>query len=671
MADNINNCAACERTLRRRRPYVLNERLLETRRDFVEQLLRIVGGEITFDGTRSICHSCRHRIDAAINQERQVPAAPVLPAAVVNVQGVRRAPNTARRCLIDNCNNSSLLQVPNSVKVQLLSYYHFYVPNLARICQRHLLHMAIEEIPGNITNQMTDLNAESVGDIINMYTQALEQRSQFNVDDVSDDELSFWTGRNRATFNDLLSQIPSLNRSSSTPRNDLAIYLCKIRSGEPNNRIASLFNITERTIGRKIHKVRQCLITDFVPLHLGLDHITRDEVIARNRVLPNVLFGNEESPKAIVTFDGTYIYIEKSSNFLFQRRSYSLHKFRNLIKPFMIVCADGYILDVTGPYSARTTDADIMKMILQNHDGPIEDGPFHFFFHEGDSFILDRGFRDSIPLIETYGYVAHMPPTKQPQDTQLSTEQANKSRLITMVRWVVETINGRFKRDFKIFKNRVFNKHVPHIFEDFKIAAALINYFQEPYGDSPYTEDFIEIINQNIQRPNRLFEYVEENNLNRQRVSFHRMTGNDPDIEHFPQLTIEELIKFSIGTYHVKLARSYCSEHLKAAGVYNMELYRHPTAIEGRNNNTLIRCRIHSRHVTTKIYYTYIMFDENVNGRNAITEYYCTCYHGKRTLGSCAHVISVVYYLGWARHRDHFDHPAMGMDYVLRDIEIQ
>ncbi|KAJ8720844.1 hypothetical protein PYW08_006309 [Mythimna loreyi] len=100
-------------------------------------------------------------------------------------------------------------------------------------------------------------------------------------------------------------------------------------------------------------------------------------------------------------------------------------------------------------------------------------------------------------------------------------------------------------------------------------------------------------------------------------------------------------------------------------------MYRHPAAIEGRNNNILIKCRIHSRHVTTKIYYTYIMFDESVNGINAITEYYCSCYHGKRTLGSCAHIISVVYYLGWARHRDHFDHPALGMDYVLRDIEIQ
>lgn len=626
--------------------------------------------QIAFDGTRSVCHSCRHRIDATINQtERQASPAPAPSAPVLNMQGVRRACNTARRCLIDNCNNGSLCQLPNSVKVQLLSYHHFYVPNLARICQWHLLHMTIEEIPENITSQMNDLNAESVGDIINMYTKALEQKSSFNVDDLSDEELIFWTGRNRASFNDLWSQIPSLHRNSNTLRNDLAIYLCKIRTGEPNNRIASLFNMSQRTVGRKINTVRQCLTADFVTLHLGLDHITRDEVIARNRAIPNVFFGNGESNKAIIIFDGTYIYVEKSSNFLFQRRSYSLHKYKNLIKPFMIVCADGYILDVTGPYSARTTDAQIMKMILENHDARIEDGPFHYFFHQGDVFILDRGFRDSIPSIETYGYEAHMPPSKQRQETQLSTEQANKSRLITMVRWVVETINGRFKRDFRIFRNRVFNKHVPHIFEDFKIAAALINYFQEPYEDSPYTEHFIEIINRNIQRPNWLARYVEENNLNRQRVTFHRMTANDPEVEHFPQLTIEDIIKFSIGTYHVKLARSYCSEHLKTTGVYNMEIYRHP-ATEGRNS-TLIRCRIQSRHVTAKMYYTYIMFLENVNEINAIKEYYCSCYHGKRTLGSCSHVISVIYYLGWARYQNQFDHPAIGMDDVLRDIENQ
>lgn len=75
-------------------------------------------------------------------------------------------------------------------------------------------------------------------------------------------------------------------------------------------------------------------------------------------------------------------------------------------------------------------------------------------------------------------------------------------------------MNGRFKRDFKLLRNRVFNKNVPYVYQDFRISAALINCFQEPYANSPYLEYFIEIINQNIERPNQLADYVQEHNIN-------------------------------------------------------------------------------------------------------------------------------------------------------------
>lgn len=96
----------------------------------------------------------------------------------------------------------------------------------------------------------------------------------------------------------------------------------------------------------------------------------------------------------------------------------------------MIVCSDGYIVDVIGPYAATSSDAIIMRTLMQeNSDWP------------NDVLILDRGFRDSIYVIEDCGYNPHMPPSRT-RGEQLSTAQANKSRLITMVRWVVETING-------------------------------------------------------------------------------------------------------------------------------------------------------------------------------------------------------------------------------------
>lgn len=629
--------------------------------------------QILFDGTRAICHPCWHMIHNIVNR----PTSPAPPVAAhvlgsINVPGLSRAANTSRHCMFDNCSRGQLRQVPNSVKVHLLSYYQLYIPSLARICHEHLMNTSVEEIPVNIQSRLSEITPECILDIIRIYTIALERKCFFNLEDEAQErELLFWTGLNRQQFNSLFDSIPSLNqqtRYNRTPRTDLAIYLCKLRTGAPNNRIGTIFNVAEASVARKILKVRTCLLTDFVPEHLGLDHISRNEVIQHGRILPTNIFGNEEMLKAIVIFDGTYLFIEKSSNFLFQRKTYSLHKYRNLIKPFLIVCADGYILDVTGPYPATMTDADIMKAILQNHGEPIEDGAFNYFFEEGDIFILDRGFRDAVPDIESHGYVPHMPPTKMMNEIQLTTENANKSRLITICRWVIEAINGRFKRDYKIFRQRVFNNTVPHIFEDFKIAAALINRFQEPYADSAYVNDFINIINENMNRPNLLADYVITNNVNRWRANFTRLRADSPDVADFPRLTEEDLILFAVGTYHVKLARSYASEHIKATGIYEIEVYREPQN-DQNDEDILIRCRIQSRHVQSRTYYTYVKYNTEAEGRTAIRQYYCSCIHGRRTVGSCAHVVSVLYYLGYAQHQDAFNHPALRLNDVLLDLE--
>ncbi|CAH2095672.1 unnamed protein product [Euphydryas editha] len=61
--------------------------------------------------------------------------------------------------------------------------------------------------------------------------------------------------------------------------------------------------------------------------------------------------------------------------------------------------------------------------------------------------------------------------------------------------------------------------------------------------------------------------------------------------------------------------------------------------------------------------------DSRENGRNGISGYYCSCIHGKRTLGCCAHVMSVLNYLGRARHEEQFAHPASFLDHVVLDIE--
>jgi len=124
-----------------------------------------------------------------------------------------------------------------------------------------------------------------------------------------------------------------------------------------------------RYIGKAIESARTALMNKIVPFHFGLDHISREYFIEHHtRDLAKYLFANGKDIAIVVT-DGIYIYIyiEKSSNYLFQRRSFSIHKGRPLVKPMMLVSTTGYILEIYGPYFAdgKNNDASILNNLIQ------------------------------------------------------------------------------------------------------------------------------------------------------------------------------------------------------------------------------------------------------------------------------------------------------------------
>ena len=49
---------------------------------------------------------------------------------------------------------------------------------------------------------------------------------------------------------------------------------------------------------------------------------------------------------------------------------------------------------------------------------------------------------------------------------QHNTEDANSSRLVTKIRWVIESANGRIKK-WKYFSNVLINKNIHTIKQDF------------------------------------------------------------------------------------------------------------------------------------------------------------------------------------------------------------
>lgn len=235
--------------------------------------------------------------------------------------------------------------------------------------------------------------------------------------------------------------------------------LTKLKTGLSNKVLSTLFNISKDSVRRTIKSVRKNLVQTFTPSNLGFQHVTREEVITNHtRPLAQTLFGHGMSP-VILILDGTYIYIKKSSNFRFQRRSFSLHKHRPLIKPMVIVTSTGYFVSILGPYCSdfKNNVANILKHAFVTDTENVKD-----WVKDGDVFVVDRGFRDSVDFLEDLGIKSEMPAFLDRGQKQLTTEQSNLSRLVTKIRWVVESANARLK-SWKFFDKVLPNSLIPYI----------------------------------------------------------------------------------------------------------------------------------------------------------------------------------------------------------------
>ena len=222
---------------------------------------------------------------------------------------------------------------------------------------------------------------------------------------------------------------------------------------------------------------KSALITNFVPNFVGFGAISRDDVQETHTSdLAVSLFSIFLSDSVILILDGTYIYIQKSSKNNVQRRCYSMHKHRPLVKPMVIVTTTGYIMSIIGPFFAdgKNNDASMLRNILdKNADGIMD------WLQEGDIFILDRGFRDILNSLEDDGFETKSPSFLPKAEKQLPTSEAYHSRLVTKIRWAVECVNGRIK-SWKYFDKIVPNSDVHNIQSYLLIVAALCNWYLPP-----------------------------------------------------------------------------------------------------------------------------------------------------------------------------------------------
>ncbi|CAF3381748.1 unnamed protein product [Rotaria socialis] len=549
------------------------------------------------------------------------------------------------------------IEINSSIRLYTLLEHDIYIENKTRCCSKHVSNdslkvESIESIKQNKARHCT-IHREELIDIFNDMKNELRKNCSkinelvknppLNFDDAKvclpEKAYQVLMGITRDQFDDLCSHIPRSKLRTSdlrTSRTAIAMLLVKLRLGISHETLCTLFGLeNKRQVSRILDSANIALKQHFVPKYLGFNHITREEILKEHtRPLAQQLLANNDPNKAIIILDGTYVYIQKSANNLLQRRTYSLHKGKPLVKPMMVVSTDGYIISAMGPYLAdgKNNDAEITKNIIYNNKEGMVD-----WLAANDVLVVDRGFRDVLEDLEKFGYTTKMPSFLRKGDKQFTTIQANETRLITKIRWVIESANGRVKQ-WRFFDHVVPNTMIEKIGDYFRIVCAIINRYRPVFvKDISKDQELGEKILKLLYETNKIKTFVQNIKSNTEKklkwISMN-VTNSTPN---FPRMNFNELQELTLGVYQLKQARAYIAEHMSTDGAYSVKITN--------QRSDLLRAQVQSRHKANVKYDVYIQYDSK-----NITGWYCTCPNGSRVVGCCAHIASIIYYLSFGRY---------------------
>ena len=147
------------------------------------------------------------------------------------------------------------------------------------------------------------------------------------------------------------------------------------------------------------------------------------------------------------------------------------------MKAMVVTATDGYIISILGPFYAngQNNDASILKyMVKTNEENMLS------WFKKNDILILDRG---SIDFLNEIGFSTKFPAFLGANQKQFCTKDGNESRLVTKIRWAVESVNARLKT-WKFLDQAICNRDIPHLKEYIDIVAAICNCFRSPLQQS-------------------------------------------------------------------------------------------------------------------------------------------------------------------------------------------
>ena len=549
-------------------------------------------------------------------------------------------------------------RVPELLRLNTYIKRQFYIPRNVRCCITHYLNnnfydntfLQIRQIDNTSLisgNELKWLLASS-----GKMCRKSDIMMSFKLNDITDNDCYSITGLHHEQFDELLSKLPTLRNSPVRTKSEaLAIFLSRLRHNISYDALSSFLSFTNaKQIENICNEVEKALVQDIVPYFIGCECLTRHKLIQRQTVIATQLFSTDVVLKA----DGTYAYHQKSKNNLYQRKSYNVHKHANLCKPFTMCTSDGYIIDFFGPYEGTVNDATIMKHVLSTN------GDLLKVLERGDVFVLDRGFRDSIQFIEDMGFGAKMPCSLSKNGKQLTEKQANDSRIVTKVRWVVEAIHGILKQKWKMLGSEIKNQSLPKVKNYFLIAGALHNmYGKVMESDKGQESDVIKKMTESSNNNFSKFHAEVESKYLKKKCSYKNFNINIcPD---FPVLSDAELKFFCLGSYQMTQAISYLTEH------HDGKQFSFKFCFPDKN---VLLAKIQSRHVSQREYKILVKYNPESSGIESIIGHYCSCKSGLRTLGCCAHIGAIVLLLSHMSYDSAEFNPAKKIHSLFSDGKI-
>lgn len=583
------------------------------------------------------------------------------------VLNISKARISSSRCCVQTCNAQypeKFHRLSKEMRHEIMKSNRVYIPENARACQLHCDLSIWQEI--QVQNEDCIFTKVQIEEMVDLLRFSPKRSTQSVLNKKSDFEFKTETGLTRGQFENLFQQLPSMSqvfaydKNNETAVNSLYLYLMKLRTARTHDDIGLAFGITRFTVTERMKKVRKVLEQDFVFKHVNYER-TREELAAKTSLLSQTLFCGGDTTCPVLVVDGTYVYVQKSSNYEFQKKSYSDQKKRNFVRVMVCTTTDGTVVFVLGPFPASTNDASVMSSLVQHSN-------VFSSLVQGDVLLVDRGFRDCLQLLTNMGLNVKMPHliNKSDNKKQFSTEQANQTRLVTANRYGVETRNGHFKT-FKIFAKEWANNTLSVMMTDFRIAAALVNvYFKSIESHESRSAEIATKMLSRLQMPNRLSDIVRKNTFQKNVKKFEQFY----DFHTLPQLSIADMIQIALGTYQIKQAPSYCHMHYKANNS-EFVVYECPDAVAKEmlaeiilndKKSKLLMMRVKSRFRSNVSHDVYILIDMMGSRENCVLEYCCSCQNGLRTVGTCSHVMSLIWFSLFAKNAVTMFKPAEFLD---------